>query len=963
MTTQQTCHHPFLRVESLEERVVPVVTTIREATGPNIAAIQGVVDTFRNDLGGGAANANQVGSVGVGRREINWDAVPDTFASPNAFPGDFFNAAVTGKARGAVFTTPDGANNFQVSAKTGNPTTTPLRFGNLNASYETSFGVFSPERLFTSTNNNIIDVNFFIPGTKTPAVVTGFGAVFTDVDQAGSSKLEFFDAAGNSMFSRQVLATPGDGSLSFLGVTFDQGIARVRITAGEAALGANDVTQGGSKDLVVLDDFIYGEPNPIRAGVQMAFEATGAMTSDIQTTVDAFRAALGTANPNEPGTVGEGRRQIDWDAVPDTFAAPNAFPGDFFNGNVTGKARGVVFSTPGTGFQVSAKAVNPTTTPPEFGNIDATYPFSFDVFSSERLFTAIGSNVTEINFFVPGSTTPATVRGFGAVFTDVDTFGSSQIEFFDAQGQLLNVRNVLATPGSETLSFLGVTFTSAAIAKVRITSGDAAPGAGVLDVSEVGGTKDIVVMDDFIFGEPIPLTVNVPGAQTLLENKSLTLSNGTAVNVMAGKINTEVQLSANKGTLSLSQTTGLTFRIGDGTSDPILSFFGTPAAVNAALNGLVYTPNANFAGMDTVTVSGEQGFVVKTIGITVNAANVDQNEVSAIGAGIGSGGRNVRVFNSTGTELFSFLAFDPTFLGGVRPALGDVTGDNVPDAVVGNGPGNISTVQVVNGATQKTVTTLTGVYEPSFTGGIFVAVADLNGDGVAEIITTPDQGGGGRVRIFDGKNPNVNASLTDFLAIEDPNFRGGARVAIADINGDGIPDLVVGAGFGGGPRIAVFDGKTLLTPVGPGQLPPKLFGDFFAFEDTLRNGTFVAGGDLNADNKADLVFGAGPGGGPRVLAISGAFLIANNGLPNNNTTPAQLANFFGGDPNGRNGIRVAVKDLNGDPNADLVVGAAEGVAAQITTYLGNALPINGDPPVNSSFTAFDTGFKGGVFVG
>lgn len=134
----------------------------------------------------------------------------------------------------------------------------------------------------------------------------------------------------------------------------------------------------------------------------------GSDPASIQATVDAFRASLGTLNANIAGSFGSGRREINWDGVPNAASAPNNLPANFFN--VT-SPRGVVFATPGTGFQVSANAVNPTSTPIEFGNIDASYPALFLTFSPQRLFASLGSNVLDVTFFVPGSATPASTRG------------------------------------------------------------------------------------------------------------------------------------------------------------------------------------------------------------------------------------------------------------------------------------------------------------------------------------------------------------------------------------------------------------------------------------------------------------------------------------------------------------------------------------------------------------------------
>jgi hypothetical protein len=164
----------------------------------------------------------------------------------------------------------------------------------------------------------------------------------------------------------------------------------------------------------------------------LTFSATGANVAAIQPAVDSFRSALGTLNPNSAGSFGTGRREINWDGVPDNFSAPNLLPANFFNVN---SPRGVVFSTPGTGFQVSASASSGT--PVEFGNINPGYSNIFAAFSPQRLFTALGSNVVDVNFFVPGASTPAFTTGFGAVFTDVDFANTTSIQFFNLANALI----------------------------------------------------------------------------------------------------------------------------------------------------------------------------------------------------------------------------------------------------------------------------------------------------------------------------------------------------------------------------------------------------------------------------------------------------------------------------------------------------------------------------------------------
>lgn len=233
------------------------------ADGANGAAIQATIDQFRADLGG--ANNGVGGTFATGRREINWDAVPDSFSQPNFLPGNFFNS---NSARGVVMTPLNGGTGFFTSADASNPTTTPALFASLGTGYGTEFQTFSAERLFTVLGSNQLQVEFFVPGTLTAAGVSGFGAVFADVDLTGnSSGIQAFDAQGNSIgFNAAIRESSG---LSFTGIRVDGAtplISRVVITVGNTALGGSDPDiSNGAFDVVVLDDFIYGEPQAAAA--------------------------------------------------------------------------------------------------------------------------------------------------------------------------------------------------------------------------------------------------------------------------------------------------------------------------------------------------------------------------------------------------------------------------------------------------------------------------------------------------------------------------------------------------------------------------------------------------------------------------------------------------------------------------------------------------------------------------
>jgi hypothetical protein len=222
----------------------PPAATVFSASGD----IRAKVEEFRNALG--PSNGTVSGEQATGRREINWDgaaAIP--FNNRNDFPGDFFNVNVN---VGAIFTTSGtGLRNDS------------LLFSEVNPSYAAELGAFSPTKIFAPVGSNQLDQLFQVAGQSNPALVRGFGIVFNDVDVADRTTIQLF-AQDGSQLGTFVSPVRSDASgFTFVGITFPGAIiARARITLGTGAMSpaANDVSAGGSVDIVVLDNVIYGEP-------------------------------------------------------------------------------------------------------------------------------------------------------------------------------------------------------------------------------------------------------------------------------------------------------------------------------------------------------------------------------------------------------------------------------------------------------------------------------------------------------------------------------------------------------------------------------------------------------------------------------------------------------------------------------------------------------------------------------
>ena len=314
-------------------------------------------------------------------------------------------------------------------------------------------------------------------------------------------------------------------------------------------------------------------------------------------------------------------------------------------------------------------------------------------------------------------------------------------------------------------------------------------------------------------------------------------------------------------------------------------------------------------------------------GVFVTAADVTGDGIIDIvtSPGVG-GGPHIQVFDgSDGTVASTWMSSDPAFRNGATVTTGDINGDGLAEVIVGSGPNEVARVIAFDALTGAEEFVIEQPFGPAYRGGVYVASTDLNGDGRDDLIVGA-MTGGSHVRAFDGKS---GEPIVNFYA--DPSATsGGVRVAAGDVDGDGQPEIITGSGPGNTAEVRIHerDGTIRRT--------------LAAFEPSFQGGVTVAVGDINGDGSGEIVVGAGFGGAPRLRVLD-----PESGL-------ASIDQYVY-DQSFSDGLYVAAADLNGDGRDDLVTGAGTGGGPHVRAFEANGSDL-------ASFLAYDPFVLGGAFA-
>ncbi len=562
---------------------------------------------------------------------------------------------------------------------------------------------------------------------------------------------------------------------------------------------------------------------------------------------------------------------------------------DAFGNTVTNSTAAVTMTVSGNGTTVGTATVNAVNGVATFTNVGISgtagtqYSLTFAsaslTSSTQNITPTFGAATQAVLTTAPAGSASGLAFTTQPVVTIQDAFGNTVTNSTAAvtmtvsgNGTTVGTATVNAVNGVATFTNVGISGTAGT--QYTLTFASTGLTSGTQSITPTFGTATQLAITTPASGAVNNLPFNVQPVIAIQDAFGNTVANSSAV----------VTISSNNGSTIVGSSSATAV-------NGVATFSGT------GMKGLPLTPyTLTYASSSLVQTS--QG-----ITITNAPAPLITGSVPPTGNDPSNPGNSVNLYDAQTGQPNGVAVPFPGFMGQIRVAAGDFNNDGRSEIVAGAGPGGGPAVTILDSQTGAPRASFFA-YDQSFSGGIYVAVKDINNDGIADIITGAGSGGGPHVKVFNGVNLQ---EMRSFFAYTE-NFTGGVSVATADINGDNILDIVTGAGPGGGPHVKVFDGAT-----------NNLISSWFAYPVDFKGGVFVGVGDISNDGNFEVVTGAGIGGGP-VVAVWNPF------------TGALLSEFYAYDESFTGGVRVGVSDATGDGILDLVTGAGPGGGPHVKAF-------------------------------
>ncbi len=332
--------------------------------------------------------------------------------------------------------------------------------------------------------------------------------------------------------------------------------------------------------------------------------------------------------------------------------------------------------------------------------------------------------------------------------------------------------------------------------------------------------------------------------------------------------------------------------------------------------------------------------------IQVLTADIDGDGTKEIITAPGEGhSPHVRIFTNKGDFKDHFFAYDATYSGGVKVSTADVDGDYIADIItqpMGNGGPNIRAYSWNGASASFDLINWFMAYQEEFRGDLSLVIADVTGDGLKDIILAPKVNGGPNVRVYSYNSSSSAIELVNWFMAYQGEFRGGVNVSVADVNGDGQKDIVTAPLMDGGPNIRAYQYNST-------EEAFELIDWFSAYADTYRGGVNIKLSDIDNDSTSEIITTA-TNGSPNVRvykydATSKEFELVDWFMAYTSTY--------------RGGIFITTSDVDGDSNAEIVTTPLEG-GPNVRLYEYN--PDDEIFELMDWFMAYQEEFRGGVNI-